>query len=183
MVRWILEDLKTSFDSLAGFNLLISDRVLEVTIANVFTRNQRTVKLMHVIWFELKHKIPLMCLVGLLLGGKKVVISVLKMWLSQLYFCYLGNDISRGVKPWYFCFLYKFWRKIKSLLTVGNLLYKDVTPRDIFLGDFFFSVFTLIGCFSSKYVEYNKNSCKEGKVIKRKKVRMKKTMQVCGLQG
>lgn len=59
-------------------NLLITDRALEVTIANVVTRSQRTVKSMHVIWLELKREIPLMCLVGYW-EGKNSNLSVLKM--------------------------------------------------------------------------------------------------------
>lgn len=90
MVRRIPEVLKTSSDSLAGSNLWISDRVLAVTIANVVTRNQRTVKLTHVIWFELKHKIPLLCLVCYW-EGKKLYLECLKNVIISIVFLLFGQ--------------------------------------------------------------------------------------------
>lgn len=75
-----------------------------------------------------------------------------------------AKDGSKQVKTLIVLIFYKFWWKIKSLSTVDNLVYKDVTPpREIFVEDSSFSVFTSFGCFISKYVGKLKQDLKRGR--------------------
>lgn len=96
----------------------------KATIANTL-RSQRTARLMHVLSCELKPKISPMCLVGywkhfvIRLSFEKTNYPdcVVSIWTQK----YRGKTLV-------FRIFAKLWWKIKSLSTVGHLLYKDLTP-------------------------------------------------------
>lgn len=131
---------------------MISDGGLKATIANTLRRSQKTVKLMHLVLYGLKHKIFPMCLVGSWEGKSFVIRLSFKKVIILIELLPSRHREKKRGKTLVFLIFAKFWWKIKSLSTVGHLLYKDLTPRDVFAGGFSFSLFTVLGCLTSQCV-------------------------------
>lgn len=135
----------------------------KATIANTLRRSQRTARLMHVLSCELKHKISPMCLVGywkhfvIRLSFEKTNYPdcVVSIWTQK----YRGKTLV-------FRIFAKLWWKIKSLSTVGHLLYKDLTPPKRCLCGrlFLFSVdLVRLHCLIVCEIADSEKSCKEGR--------------------